>query len=54
MILLDLPIPKGHLSLVAVSPVHLIPSADRVTFKNADEVDYRWLWFVMRVERYKV
>ena len=48
MILLDLPIPKGHLSLVAVPTFRIKPS----TVPGRDEVDYRWLWFVMRVERY--
>ena len=53
MILLDIPLAKGHLSVVMLPELCGKLKVSRSEFDDADEVDYRWLWFAVRVERYK-
>jgi hypothetical protein len=53
MILLDVALPHGHLSVICLSNWQFKATASRLKFKNADEIDCRWLCFAVRIERYK-
>ncbi len=53
MVLMDIGAPKWHLSLVAVPRFERKLTSHPMKVNDGEEVNYRWLWFALRVERYK-